>query len=312
MRDYTFLRKSAQTSKVEVRLWETGSGSQLALFPNLNANDEDWRKLNRDVRFRRALSLGIDRDELNEVVYIGLAKPSANTIMQRSELFKPEYASKWATYDPKLANKLLDEVGLTKRNAQGIRLLPDGEPATIVIEHLSEETEETDALSLIADQWKKIGIKLLFKPQTRENFRLRTFSGEAIMTASAGLVTAVPTADTSPKEFAPTQQGGLQWSRWGMFIQSKGKQGEKCDMQEACQLLDYLREWEHSSDAAGRRKAWDKILEINADQVFSIGTVNGIRSRSWSARRCATCRRKATSPGIRAALSASTSPTRSG
>ena len=276
MRDYTFLRKSSKSSGMEVRLWESGSGSQIALYPNLNAKDEVWRKLMRDVRFRRALSLAVDRDELNEVVYIGLAKPSNNTIMQRSELFKPEYATKWATYNVRQANRLLDEIGMTKRNDVGTRLLPDGRPATIVIEHASEETEDTDALSLIADHWKKIGIKLLFKPQTKENFRLRTFSGDSIMTASAGVVTAVPTADTSPKEFAPTMQGGLQWSRWGMFIESKGKQGEKCDMPEACQLLDILRQWETATDTAGKRKAWDRILEINADQVFSIGTVNGI------------------------------------
>ena len=146
-----------------------------------------------------------------------------------------------------------------------------------MVEHASEETEDADALSLIADHWKKIGIKMLFKPQTRENFRLRTFSGEALMTAYAGIVTAVPTVDTSPKEFAPTMQGGLQWSRWGMFIESKGKQGEKCDLKEACELLDYLREWETSTDEATRRKAWEKILETNADEVFSIGTVNGIQ-----------------------------------
>ena len=96
------------------------------------------------------------------------------------------------------------------------------------------------------------------------------------MTAYAGITTAVPTVDTSPKEFAPTMQGGLQWSRWGMFIESKGKQGEKCDMKEACVLLDYLQEWETSTDEATRLKAWEKILRTNADQVFSIGTVNGI------------------------------------
>ena len=200
-------------------LWESGSGSQLALYPNLNAKDETWRKLMRDVRFRRALSLGIDRDELNEVVYIGLAKPSDNTIMPRSALFKPEYATKWANHDPKQANKLLDEIGLDKRSDDGIRLLPDGRPATIIIEHTSEETDEADAMYLVADHWKKVGIKLLFKPQTAENFRLRTFSGEAIMTAYAGVTTAVPTVDTSPKEFAPVMQGGLQWSRWGMFVE---------------------------------------------------------------------------------------------
>ena len=278
MRDYTFLQKSAKTSGVNVRLWESGSGSQIALYPNLNADDEEWRKLMRDVRFRRALSLAIDREELNQVVYLGLAKPSNNTIMERSELFKPEYATKWAQYDPKLANKLLDEVGLNKRGSDGIRLLPDGRPATIVVEHASEETEDADALHLIAEYWKKIGIKMLTKPQTRENFRLRAFSGEAIMTAYAGVVTAVPTPDTSPKEFAPTMQGGLQWSRWGMFVESKGKQGEKCDMQVGLQA-PRLRQGVGDRDRRRRCAArpGTKILPANADEVFSIGTVNGIR-----------------------------------
>ena len=59
MRDYTFLQKSAKSSGIVVNLWEAGSGSQLALYPNLNTNDEVWRKLFRDVRFRRALSVAI-------------------------------------------------------------------------------------------------------------------------------------------------------------------------------------------------------------------------------------------------------------
>jgi peptide/nickel transport system substrate-binding protein len=134
---------------------------------------------------------------------------------------------------------------------------------------LSEETEDTDALHLIGEYWKKIGIKMLVKPQTRENFRQRAFSGEALMTAYAGVVTAMPTPNTSPKEFAPTMQGGLQWPKWGMYVESKGKQGEKCDMEAACKLLDYVREWETASDEAGRRAAWEKILETNADEVFS-------------------------------------------
>jgi len=277
MRDYTFLQKSAKQSGVKVYLWESGSGSQLALYPNLNASDEQWRKLMRDVRLRRALSLAIDRDELNESVYLGLAKPSNNTIMERSELFKPEYATKWATYDPKLSNQLLDEAGLNKRRPDGIRLLPDGRPAIIVVEHSSEETEDADALQLIGECWKKVGIEMLTKPQTLDNFRLRAFSGDAIMTAYAGFVTAVPSVDTSPREFAPTMQGGLQWPRWGMYVESKGKQGEQCDMPSACKLMDYLKEWETATDPAVRRKAWDQILTTNADEVFSIGTVNGIR-----------------------------------
>jgi peptide/nickel transport system substrate-binding protein len=277
IRDYTFLRNSARNSGVSVRLWEFGSGSQLALYPNLNANDAQWRTLLRDVRFRRALSMAIDREELNQLVYLGLATPSNNTIMSRSELFKPEYATKWATYDPRAAGRLLDEIGLTSRDANAIRVLPDGRSAIIVVESQSELIEEADALKLIADQWRKIGIKMVVKLQTFENFWLRTTSGEAMMTAYAGMFTAVPTPTTSPKEFAPTTQGGLQWPKWGMYIASQGRQGEKCDMPEAHKLLDYVKEWEQATDEAGRRGAWDKLLQTNADEVFSIGTVNSIR-----------------------------------
>src|SRR6185437_11526425 len=270
MRDYTFLQKNAKTSGAKVRLWQLGSGSQVALYPNLNTNDEVWRKLFRDRRFRRALSLAIDREEMNQVLYIGLATPSNNTIMPRSTLFKREYATSWSQYDPKLANKLLDEIGLTNRDAQGIRLRPDGRSAAIVVESSSEDAESADALQLITDYWKAIGIKMLVKPQSKENFRLRTFSGEALMTAYAGIATAVPTPNSSPREFAPTMRGGLQWPKWGMYVEGKGKQGEKCDMDSACRLLDYVEEWQNAADEAGRRKAWEKILRTNADEVFSI------------------------------------------
>jgi len=277
IRNYVFLQKSARRSGAKVRLWESGAGSQLALYPNLNTNDEEWRKLFRDVRFRRALSLAIDRNEINQVVYDGLATPSNNTITSRSVLFRPEYATKWAQYDPRLANQLLDEIGLGRRDAKGIRLRPDGRPASLTVETSGEGTENVDALALIADDWKGIGIQMLVKAQTRENLRLRTVSGEALMTANGGVVTAAPTPMTSPKEFAPTMRGGLQWSKWGMYVESKGQQGEKCDMKSVCQLLDYVQEWQNATDETGRREAWEKILQANADEVFSIGTVNGIR-----------------------------------
>src|SRR5262249_30127658 len=149
--------------------------------------------------------------------------------------------------------------------------------AILVVEFQSEQTEDSDALQLIGDYFKRIGIRMLVKPQTRENFRLRTISGEAVMTAYAGVVTAAPTPNTSPREFAPTMRGGLQWPKWGMYIESKGKQGEKCDLPSACRLLDYLDEWQNATDDAARRQAWAKILQANTDEVFSIGTVNGVR-----------------------------------
>src|SRR5918994_55226 len=113
---YTFLKESAARSQLNTYLWEEARGAHLAIYPNLNANDEVWRELFRDVRFRRALSLGVDRDEINQIMYFGLGMGGGNTVLPKSPLYKPEYRDTWADYDPERANALLDEIGLIERS----------------------------------------------------------------------------------------------------------------------------------------------------------------------------------------------------
>ncbi len=158
-----------------------------------------WRELLRDVRFRRALSLAIDRDEINQVIYFGLGLPSNNTVLPHSPLYKPEYSTTWATTDIEQANRLLDEIGLSKRGDDGMRLLPDGRPMMIIVETAGESTEETDVLELIRDTWKKIGIELFTKPSQREVFRNRIFAGETMMSVWTGIENGFPSADMSPR-----------------------------------------------------------------------------------------------------------------
>jgi peptide/nickel transport system substrate-binding protein len=88
--NYTFLKVGEKRGTYWVRLWDDGRGSNLALFPNLNSNDEVWRAVIRDVRFRRALSLAIDRHEINQAIYFGLGNEGANTIMPASPMFKQD------------------------------------------------------------------------------------------------------------------------------------------------------------------------------------------------------------------------------
>ena len=45
--------------------------------------------------------------------------------------------------DPAEADRLLDGLGLTKRDAQGLRLLPDGRPMQIVVETPGDEQQQT-------------------------------------------------------------------------------------------------------------------------------------------------------------------------
>ena len=149
--DYTFLRQSEDRNHFDVRLWRTGPGSQFALYPNLNTNDAVWRELMRDLRFRRALSLAVNRHEINQVIYFGLAIEGQNTVLPQSPLYQPQYRDAWARYDLGEANRLLDLIGLTKRGSDDVRLLADGRPMELILEYSGEQPEEPDVLELIRE-----------------------------------------------------------------------------------------------------------------------------------------------------------------
>ena len=274
--DYTFLKEGEKRNDYSVRLWRTAKGSQIALVPSLNSKDPIWRDLLQDARFRRALSLAIDRSEINQVIYFGLVQEGNNTVIQGSPLFKPEYQTKWAEFDIELANTLLDELGLAERNSKGLRLLPNGKPMEIIIQSSGESTEETDVLELINDSWTKIGIKLFTRPSQREVFRNRIFAGDSIMAVWQGLYNGVPIADMSPEELAPTTQQQLHWPQWGKFYETGGQSGEEADLEHVVQLARLNDQWIRAKSTAEREEIWHKMLSIHADQVFTIGTVNGV------------------------------------
>src|SRR3712207_4409208 len=112
MSDVPILKEGEKAKGYKTLLWQSARGSELALFPNLNAADPVWRALNRDIRFRKALSLGIDRRTLNNALLFGLGTEGNNTIMAESPLFSPELRTLHAAYDPGQASRLLDEIGL--------------------------------------------------------------------------------------------------------------------------------------------------------------------------------------------------------
>ncbi|MDO1582918.1 ABC transporter substrate-binding protein [Rhizobium oryzicola] len=272
--DYTFLKSAEQRYPITVDLWKRTQGSRMALIPNLNCKDPVWRGLFQDVRVRRALSLAIDRDEINKAVFYGLGQKSGNAILPDSPLYRDEYRLAWADLNLDKANALLDEVGLTKRNWDGIRLLPDGRPMTIIVESSGENAFETDVLELVNDHWLEIGVKIFIHISQRELLRRRIKGGDTIMTVGPGLDNGVPTPDMSPRELAPTSDDQQQWPLWGLYALSNGHDGKPPDLAEAIALQDLMGAWRRAPSSEERTRIWHEMLHIFTDQVFTIGIVN--------------------------------------
>ncbi|WP_395676649.1 ABC transporter substrate-binding protein [Inquilinus sp.] len=272
----SFLKAGEQAGGYKVRLWPTALGSEVALYPNLNANDPDWRALNRDVRFRRALSLGIDRDEINQTVFFGQARPSQNTVLPQSPYYDEKLAAEWAAFDPDKANALLDEIGLTKRDGDGTRLMPNGKRVEIVVETAGERSLEADVLQLVRESWAKIGVAVHTAQSQRDVFLQRIFAGDTVMSVWMGWDNGLITPTTGPSQLAPVDQNWLQYPKWGQYVQTGGGAGEKPDVEFGQKLMALNTEWRGTTDAARRDAIMREMVKIQADEVTSIGTVQGV------------------------------------
>ncbi|MGB0696707.1 MAG: ABC transporter substrate-binding protein [Rhodospirillaceae bacterium] len=274
--NYTFLKQAAERNGYKVHLWKQAAGSHLALYPNLHTQDPVWRSLMREADFRRALSLGINRAELNQVVYYGLAMPQNNSALPGSPLYDPAIARLYTGFDQDMANQLLDGLGLTERDSAGTRLLPDGRPLELVVEAGGAGSEIADILQLIGDSWRGIGVRLLTRPVQVELLKNRVFTGSTLLSVWKGAENGLITPDSAPREFVPTRQNQYQWPAWGQFLETKGMSGEPVDMPIAGRLLELGEIWEKALDRQTRAQAWREILAIHADQQFTIGLVSEV------------------------------------
>ena len=115
----------------------------------------------QNIEFRRALSMGIERDQINEVFFLGIGQTSG--LCQGYE--DPDNPGKYIGEDdvqlnPDAANAILDSIGLENKDADGFRLMPSGERLTIQMPAVAAAFEDYPGINeMIARQWAvNIGI----------------------------------------------------------------------------------------------------------------------------------------------------------
>jgi peptide/nickel transport system substrate-binding protein len=139
---------------------DRNTSTALGFSLNLTHEDPVLREIFNDLRFRQALSLAIDRDDMNETLFLGLSEPFTAPVSPSWTGYEDWMGSHFAEFDLERANALLDEMGL-EMGPNGIRLRPDGEPLTIqgdwAIEWL---LYAEDAMDLVALYWAEIGVQM--------------------------------------------------------------------------------------------------------------------------------------------------------
>lgn len=114
-----------------------------------------------DKSVRQALSCALDRNQIVQIAYAGLAKPGSGLLPPSFGDFHYEPSGdEILDNNPEKANQLLDTAGYTKKDSNGIRQSADGKSLSFRIIAISTTTVDVRTAQLFVESAAKVGIKL--------------------------------------------------------------------------------------------------------------------------------------------------------
>ncbi len=121
--------------------------------------DKKMGELLNNAQFRRALSIAIDRDAINESQFLGMGRPVQVTVLWDTPWYKEEWGKAYAQYDVKQANTWLDEIGLNKRDAEGFRTFADGSKLTLIVDVCNGVGFWIPTTEMVKGYWDAVGVR---------------------------------------------------------------------------------------------------------------------------------------------------------
>jgi peptide/nickel transport system substrate-binding protein len=272
MNNYPIFKDQEKAGKYKVLTWPTfGGADAVVMFNQTYKADPEMGRLMATREFRIAMSHAINRDQIKESAFLGLGEARQGVPAPWHPYFPgDEYAKKFIAYDAAIANKLLDDLGLTKRDAQGIRLLANGKPATLEISVVPAFGPWPDVAQLVAKDWEKVGIKTIVQIRERAlHFKMRD---------SNDLMTEIWNDDTTAFPFTGNAKVDVRNSviltlgpLYTQWYNTRGKEGVEptAEIKKIIELVDTAR----TLGTEGQVKAAQELFKVWADQIYEIGIV---------------------------------------
>jgi len=236
--------------------------------------DAELAKWFNTADFRRALALGIDREQINETFWLGTGTPSSVVPADHNKYNPgPEYRTLWATHDPKKANEILNKIGLDKKDTEGYRLRSDGKGRLrLEITTLGGQfLQFTQIAEMIREHWKRIGIDLNVQEIERSLAIRRAAANEQQLSAwnndgSEHLFTTP--GHVFPYDPNSLASSGILYTQW---FQSAGTQGKE----PPPRLRELMEKWRRAFGVPEEEciKLGKEVWKIAAEEVYVIGVI---------------------------------------
>ena len=242
---------------------------------NVTSEDLEKRKVFGDLKFRQAMSVAMNRDEINEVAMFGLGTPQQYVgFSPTPDFVDPKWEQHFAQYDPEMAKSLLDEIGVVDKDGDGMRELPNGDPLVLNLQ-VATQGISIKIVELVGQTWRDVGINNTVKEVTSDEYRSSQSSNQLDVTLwekSVPLAVVLGNGEI----FIPPYDNYFNMRTamlWGEWVDSNGASGVEPpefakQMMEDIKVFQAAQVGTPESDAAGR-----KLVETMTSNLLFIGTV---------------------------------------
>ena len=273
-RDLPLFDDAIKRGRVKIIEWTASGNAGLSVMFNQSytGNDVFAGKLVQERKFRWAVSYALPREEISELFLFGLGTPSQAAPIKESPYYQygREYGRTAIEYDLDKANRMLDELGLTKRGVDGYRLRPDGKPIALTIDH-GHSTEEAQRAEYFSQRClKSIGIKGILKPSTG----LRGYTGLPLLMLGGGLGRNMQLL-IQPLEYVPFHRYCTWASQYGLWYLSKGARGwtPPGDLRRVLEIYDEIKACPVQEK---RYQLMGQIIDLHAKNLWMISSLKEI------------------------------------
>ena len=244
-----------------------------ALQLNQTYKDAQYAELFAEIDFRHALSIAVDRSEMNEILFNGMHTPQQFAAPEGTAEYIPGATTKWIDMDVDEANKLLDGIDLISSdlNADGYRTFVgganNGKAIVLELETTGDEAS-AQAVALLSQYYKKIGIQVVESANTDNNMRNEKYYAGDVAMASYEGGTGVFNVMLRPDYLAANRNNNCWLGKYGMEHKDNITPEPGTPMAE---LVDATVGLVKAATMDELQAAGDKILQLHADNTWIIG-----------------------------------------
>jgi len=270
MANYTLLMENREKGDYRLVPYLWPNNNIGAVFFNMSHEDPVLRELFNDKRFRVAISVAINRPEINELVFLGKATPSQPAPPDGSPFFgESEIFRVHTEYDPEQANALLDALGLDKRDRDGFRLRLDGERLRLQAMYSTADINHSQIVPIYEQNWEAVGIEFVAKPVDNKLLDTAWSAADFDIIVSGITAAGKPMLPINRADIVPTFRfnPGREWMRW---IATNGSEGDEPPA-DVLKLVELRAQALGETDPVKRDELTMDVYRLHSENMWVIG-----------------------------------------